>query len=198
MPPLLALAALLLGACVRPVAEPAPLAGPAGAEIESESETPALTVARLLAMAERAAAAPAPAEAGLAAVLGALDAQGARPAVPGEDPVGRWRALLPAGAVTPMRGRLLGPAYRRGMLDAGASIALDQLFDGGRQARVAVASARGAALGIAVLDGAGRSVCAPAAGAQGQCAWVPPFSTRHRIVLNNPGPESSAYYLVID
>jgi hypothetical protein len=159
---------------------------------------PTLAVAQLLATAETAAQGTARDRPGLAGTLAALDGLGARPADAATDPMKGWRALLTGPAAPPMRGRVLGPAYQRGMLEAGASVTLDQLFDGGRQARVAVATAGAAPIGIAVLDGAGRPVCSKNLARAGQCNWVPPFSARHQIVISNPGPARSAYYLVID
>jgi len=183
-------AALLLAGCARPQAAAAP-----GDIYAAE---PTLAVAQLLATAETQAQGSPGDRPGLAATLAALDGLGARPADAGADPVIGWRAQLPGPAAPPLRGRMLGPAYRRGMLEAGASVTLDQLFDGGRQARVAVATAGAAPIGIAVLDGAGKPVCPMNRARAGQCHWVPPFSARHQIVLSNPGPARSAYYLVID
>jgi hypothetical protein len=131
--------------------------------------------------------------------LAALDGYGARPAEGEGDAMARWRAALPAGgAVPPMRGRVLGPAYRRGTIAAGSSVTLVQLFDGGRQARVAVATPGEEPVGIAVLDGNGKAICPTNVARSGACNWVPPFSARHQIVLSNPGGEASAIYLVID
>lgn len=159
---------------------------------------PTEAVAEVLAAAERSAEGPDRDPDRLAAALMTLDASGARSDEGAVDPVPGWRASLPAGAVQPMRGRILGPAYRRGTLSAGSSVTLVQLFDGGKQARVAVATPGDGPLGIAVLDGNGKPVCPVNVSRSGACNWVPPFSARHQIVLSNPSATQSAYYLVID
>ena len=169
------LAAALLAGCVH-----AP--GPPLTAADYVADMPAQGVVDLLAI----------------AALVALDSYGARPAETAGDPVPAWRASLPASAVPPMRGRVLGPAYRKGVLEPGATVRLDQLFDGGRQARVAVATTDEGELGIAVLDGSGKPICPSHLGQRGQCKWVPPYSGRHQIVLSNPGSARSTYYLAID
>ncbi|MBT2186507.1 hypothetical protein [Sphingobium nicotianae] len=164
----------------------------------SYAAEPALAVAQLLAAAEMVVAQPGADKPALAPTLAALDALGAHSAANEADPVPQWRALVPGGqSAPPMRGRMLGPAYRRGTVEAGARVTLDQLFDGGRQARVAVATPGALPVGMAVLDGAGKPVC-PSIARQGQCNWVPPFSARHQIVISNPGAKPAVYYLVID
>lgn len=182
--------ALQLAGCTHPRAAPvAPV---------SYAAEPTLAVAQLLAAAETAAQSPAREQAGLAPTLAALERLGAHPASANDDPVPGWYALIPRSAtLAPVRGRMLGPAYRRGTLEAGASETLDQLFDGGRQARVAVATPGAVPVGIAVLDGDGKLVCSDSAARQGQCNWVPPFSARHQIVIKNESAIRAAYYLVI-
>ncbi len=172
---------------------------PAASYVEnSATPDPALAVAALLATADRAAHAGAQDRARLAAALTALDGYGARAVEASTDPAVAWRAALQGEALPPVRGRVLGPAYRRGTLEPGATMTLMQLFDGGRQARVAMATAGDTPIGIAVLDGTGKIVCPASVGRQGKCSWVPPFSGRHQIVLSNHGGAPSAYYLVID
>lgn len=185
------LAAALLAGCAH-----AP--GPPLTTADYAADMPAQGVVDLLAIADRAARDGARDAPRLAAALAALDGYGARPAETDGDPVPAWRASLPASAVPPMRGRVLGPAYRKGVLEPGATVRLDQLFDGGRQARVAVATPDEGALGIAVLDGSGKPICPSHLGQRGQCKWVPPYSGRHQIVLSNPGSARSTYYLAID
>lgn len=181
---------LLLGGCAQSRA--------AATTPASYAAEPALAIAQLLAAAEMVVAQPGADKPALAPTLAALDALGAHPVVNEPDPVRQWRALVPASqSAPPVRGRVLGPAYRRGMVEPGARVTLDQLFDGGRQARVAVATPGAVPVGIAVLDGMGKPVC-PVMARQGQCNWVPPFSARHQIVISNPGTKPAAYYLVID
>lgn len=194
---MIAASVALLAGCARtgPVA-PAPVPVPVPVEIVASGLSEA--VVELLALADRAADGPAQDHRRLGQAIAALDRYGARPAEGEADVVAGWRAALPAGAVAPMRGRVLGPAYRHGTIAAGSSVTLVQLFDGGRQARVAVATPGESPVGIAVLDGSGKAICPPNVTRRGACNWVPPFTGRHQIILSNPASETSAYYLVID
>lgn len=155
---------------------------------------PAEAVATLLAEGDSAQGDPQR----LGTILAALDSFGAR-AMPGEpDPVARWRAKAVMPDTPPYRGRVLGPAYKAGMLNPGATVRLPQLFDGGRSARVAVATPGQAALDFTVLDGEARPVCPPAKARTRECMWTPLFSGRFEIVLMNPSSNAAGYYLVID
>lgn len=183
-----ALAAMALTGCA---AHPAP--SPAVA-LHYDAAEPASAVAQLLAEADAAAGDPQR----LGTVLAALDGLGAHAADPAADPVATWRPHAVMPATPPMRGRVLGPAYRAGMLSPGATVRLPQLFDGGRAARVAVATPGQAGLGFTVLDGTARPVCPPATARNRQCMWTPIYSGRFEIVLTNPSGQSAGYYLVID
>lgn len=155
---------------------------------------PAEGVAKLLAEADSAQGDPQR----LGTILAALDSLGAR-AMPGEqDPVAQWRAKAVMPDTPPYRGRVLGPAYKAGMINPGATVRLPQLFDGGRSARVAVATPGQAALDFTVLDGEAKPVCPPAKARTRECMWTPLFSGRFEIVLMNPSSNAAGYYLVID
>lgn len=155
---------------------------------------PAEGVAKLLAEADSAQGDPQR----LGLILAALDSLGAR-AMPGEpDPVAQWRAKAVMPDTPPYRGRVLGPAYKAGMINPGATVRLPQLFDGGRSARVAVATPGQAALDFTVLDGEAKPVCPPAKARSRECMWTPLFSGRFEIVLTNPSSNAAGYYLVID
>lgn len=155
---------------------------------------PAEGVAKLLAEADSAQGDPQR----LGLILAALDSLGAR-AMPGEpDPVAQWRAKAVMPDTPPYRGRVLGPAYKAGMINPGATVRLPQLFDGGRSARVAVATPGQAALDFTVLDGEAKPVCPPAKARTRECMWTPLFSGRFEIVLTNPSSNAAGYYLVID
>ncbi|MBF9151616.1 hypothetical protein [Novosphingobium jiangmenense] len=155
---------------------------------------PTEAVATLLAEADSAQGEPQR----LGVILAALDNFGAR-AMPGEaDPVSAWRAKAEMPRTPPYRGRVLGPAYKAGMLNPGATVRLPQLFDGGRSARVAVATPGQAALDFTVLDGEAKPVCPPAKARSRECMWTPLFSGRFEIVLTNPSSNAAGYYLVID
>lgn len=160
----------------------------------TNSSGPTEAVATLLAEADSSQGDPQK----LGMILAALDSFGAR-AMPGEpDPVANWRARAVMPDTPPYRGRVLGPAYKAGMLNPGATVRLPQLFDGGRSARVAVATPGQAALDFTVLDGEARPVCPPAKARTRECMWTPLFSGRFEIVLTNPSSNAAGYYLVID
>lgn len=155
---------------------------------------PAEGVAKLLAEADSAQGDPQR----LGLIVAALDSLGAQ-AMPGEpDPVAQWRAKAVMPDTPPYRGRVLGPAYKAGMINPGATVRLPQLFDGGRSARVAVATPGQAALDFTVLDGEAKPVCPPAKARTRECMWTPLFSGRFEIVLMNPSSNAAGYYLVID
>lgn len=155
---------------------------------------PAAAVAQLLAQAERAHDDPTR----LGILLAALDGLGARPAEGAVDAMAAWRGKAKAPQTPPYRGRVLGPAYKTGMLDPGKSVRLPQLFDGGRAARVAVATPGQAGIDFMVLDGEARPVCPPGQARNRQCTWTPLYSGRFEIVLSNSSASATGYYLVID
>lgn len=155
---------------------------------------PAEAVASLLADADVAQGDPER----LGMILAALDSFGARPMAGEADPVTAWRSKAAMPKTPPYRGRVLGPAYKAGMLNPGATVRLPQLFDGGRSARVAVATPGQAGLDFTVLDGEAKPVCPPAKARTRECMWTPLFSGRFEIVLTNPSSNAAGYYLVID
>jgi hypothetical protein len=154
----------------------------------------AKTVAQLLTEAEAMQGKPKQ----LGVLLAQIDAFGAHPVSDTDDPVRAWRnkAIMPQ--TPPYRGRVLGPAYKTGMLDPGKSVRLPQLFDGGLAARVAVATPGQAELDFTVLDGEAKPVCPPGKARSRQCTWTPLYSGRFEIVLSNPSNNATGYYLVID
>lgn len=155
---------------------------------------PAAAVAQLLAAADTAQSDPKR----LGVLLAAIDGLGAHPADGAADPLGNWRAKAERPQTPAYRGRVLGPAYKAGMLDPGKSLRLPQLFDGGRAARVAVATPGLAGLDFTVLDGEAKPVCPPGKARNRQCTWTPLYSGRFEIVLSNPSANATGYYLVID
>ncbi|MBA4353326.1 MAG: hypothetical protein C0409_01410, partial [Novosphingobium sp.] len=186
--PLVCLATIISGGCS--------MGPPQGAAIAVTYDPmePAAAVAQLLAEAESAQGDPRR----LGVLLAALDGLGARPADGASDPLDGWRAQAERPQTPPYRGRVLGPAYRSGMLDPGKSVRLPQLFDGGRAARVAVATPGLAGLDFTVLDGEAKPVCPPGKARNRQCTWTPLYSGRFEIVLSNPSTNTTGYYLVID
>ena len=182
------LAATLTSGCATQPAEPPAIA------ITYDPMEPAGAIAQLLAQADTAQDDPRR----LGQYLAALDSLGARPADGTVDPLGTWRAKAQMPQTPPYRGRVLGPAYKAGMLDPGSTVRLPQLFDGGRAARVAVAMPGQEGLDFTVLDGEAKPVCPPAKARNRQCTWTPLYSGRFEIVLRNPTDATAGYYLVID
>jgi hypothetical protein len=109
----------------------------------------------------------------------------------------RWRAVLPADAPPPLRGRALGPGYRSAVLMPGAATQLSQTFLGGRSARIVVKIAQGSALKLMVRDQAEREVCRADTDPV-NCRWMPLYTQRHRIEIVNTGREVSRIYIVFD
>lgn len=170
----------------------------AGAPQPSVPASDAAVVASLLVEAEHAAQGPRADRRMLGKALASLDRFGAHPLDTAGDPLPEWRSAALASAEPPLRGRTLGPAYRNGTLPPGGTVRLTQLFDGGRTARVAIATPGKAPLGFAVIDGEERAVCPPATGTERECSWVPLYSGRYEIVLSNGSDQQAGYYLVID
>lgn len=132
-----------------------------------------------------------------------LDTLGAKPAEGQEDLAALWtREASDHGANgSPLayRGRALGPAYRRGSLNAGGTVTMRQLFFAGQRAQISVApSGPTAKLSVRVRNAEGGTLCAkPVGGPQADCAWMPIFTDRFDIVIANSGPEPAAFYLVV-
>jgi len=126
----------------------------------------------------------------------ALDGLGVKLAE-GDDPLGTWRSQMPTSDAAPLRGRMLGPAYRSGTLKPGESLQTSQLFDGGKQARVTFSAAKQTPLAVKVIDSTEREVCRTDPSNPCSCRWTPPFSGRYRIEAANTGQETVRYFMVI-
>lgn len=74
-----------------------------------------------------------------------------------------------------------------------------QLFFAGQRAQISIAPARGAAnLSMRVQGADGNTLCAkPIAGLQADCAWLPLFTDRYDIVIENGGSVPADFYLVV-
>ena len=134
----------------------------------------------------------------------ALRALGATPAEGQEDLAARWTSEAQAhGAVASaltFRGRALGPAYRHGSLVPGGSMTMRQLFLGGHRAQISVAPATGNATNLSVrVHGAdGETLCAkPVGEGQVDCAWLPIFTDRYDIIIENGGKAAVGFYLIM-
>ncbi|MCX7284283.1 MAG: hypothetical protein NTX28_09600 [Novosphingobium sp.] len=183
-------ACAILAGCAMEAPETARMPLPASARLPE----PADAVAQLLVEAQGVQDQPER----LGMALAALDALGARPLDVADDPVAHWRTRAQMPRAMAYRGRVLGPAYKAGMLNPGDTVRLPQLFDGGRAARVAVATADKAPLNFTVLDREARPVCPPAKARSRECSWTPLFSGRFEIVLSNSSDSAAGYYIVID
>lgn len=133
-----------------------------------------------------------------------LQLLGAHPAEGQDDLATLWGQEAQQNGAAPTgpayRGRALGPAYRRGSLEAGGRMTLRQLFLAGQRAQISVAGSAGsaAALSVRVRNAEGGTLCAkPVAGSQTDCAWLPLFTERYAIEIENGGSAPASFYLVI-
>ncbi|MBD3775265.1 MAG: hypothetical protein IE921_17000 [Rhodobacteraceae bacterium] len=188
LPPILLMASLLATACASHSAEPALSSS------EYMGEDRVETAARLLAI---AADSQDSADARHMRAVSVLTRLGVRADEGEEDIVAEWSASLPADSSPPMRGRLLGPAYRSGTLPPGKSISTEQLFEGGRQAQVSISGKNHAPLRVMIQDRRNNNVCDPAPGNPRNCRWTPAYSSRYEITVSNPGDQPVTYFLVI-
>ena len=178
--------ATLLAACASPAAVPSPhIAAPAAALSD-----PART-ARLLASAELAREAGRMDE--VRAALASLDALGAK-SLDDRDPLNEWRDAAAYNEPT-MRGRTLGPGYRRGILEAGETVQLEQSFLSGERAMVSLSGSQASRLTLRVSQPDDRSVCAGSSPPV-DCSWLPLITQRFTIQVTNRGPDRASYYLV--
>lgn len=135
--------------------------------------------------------------AALKLALGQLDALGAAPMDQTQDDLlAQWRVAVPE-LDPPMRGRALGPAYRKGQVIGQGKDTIDQLFLSGKKASVALEGSGGTRPELAVFDAQNRPVCGPK-DRDRRCQWIPVYTQRYRIEIANPGEAALRYYLVIE
>lgn len=119
-----------------------------------------------------------------------LAAAGARP-VETED----LRLAWSRGAPTrPLRGRALGPGYRRMLLEPHSSLRLEQTFLAGQRAQIEIVAWDHASFQLEVKDDEGKAVCVTTRTTK--CTWLPAWTTRYRVDLTNPGTKAGTYFLV--
>lgn len=164
----------------------------------------AQTAAERVALALDAGSSSASAKSRVAAAR-TLAALGARPAVPGDpDLAASWSATTAAAArgadAEPVyRGRMLGPAYRKGSISAGAEVLIEQVFMAGQVAEVVLSPSGGAQLNLTIADPAGQEVCnSRILRPQGRCSWRPPFASRYRVRISNSGAQEANFFLVVN
>lgn len=186
-PPIIGALALALAACANQPREPSLTS----AEFIGADEVE--TAALLLAIAEDASGPASPRREQAVRVLDQLGVKHDE----GDDPLATWREELPPSTTAPLRGRMLGPAYRSGTLRPGEAIETDQLFEGGRPAKVTFSAAMQAPLTVRIADGTRREVCRTDPSNPCSCRWTPPFSGRYSIRAENKGEKAVRYFMVI-
>ena len=188
---------LILAACAstgeRPVAQvssvqPDPLADPLIASDDMLSSAAALLVA----------AEAAPDAAARAPIMERLNALSVKPADEAQDnPLAMWRAEHAPYAGIPYRGRTLGPAYRRAQLAPGQKLEIAQVFYAGQRAEMR-AQANGSNIALAVSNPREEAVCQAQLSPQAKCRWLPLFTERFEITLENRGERAASVYLVFE
>lgn len=157
------------------------------------SEDPLTRTAALLVAAE--AAPDAQARAPVMERLNALNVAVAGDA--DDNPLQEWRLAHAPFAGTPYRGRTLGPAYRRARLAPGQTMEIAQVFYAGQRAEMR-AQTSGSAIALAVNDPRAQPVCEAQLSPQAMCRWLPLFTERYAITLENRGPSMASVYLVFE
>ena len=107
----------------------------------------------------------------------------------------RWESIAhPDGP--PLRGRALGPGFRRGTLTPGQKLELQQIFLAGEPAELALTGAGRASLQATLRDGEARTVCTFGPPRETACAFTPVFTQRYVIEIANGGKRAATYFLV--
>ncbi|WP_430429726.1 hypothetical protein [Parasphingorhabdus sp.] len=133
-----------------------------------------------------------------------LAAVGARPADSNADNLADTWAQIASRQnpqlVAPIyRGRLLGPAYKSGTITGNGSIVIEQLFLAGKKATVALVPAAASKLTIHVKNGNGEPICVkPKVKEKASCQWLPVFTDRFEIRVQNQSQTSVKYHLVLN
>lgn len=158
---------------------------------------PAEDAAALLAAAEAAQTAQA-----RAPLVERLDALGVHLAENAgtDDPLAGWRNQHKAGDGAPWRGRALGPAYRRAVVAPGQSLVIEQIFLAGQRAQIAAqvaGSNPGSQVNLAIMNPREEPVCTRQLAPRASCNWLPLFTERFAIALNNTGNREASVYLVV-
>lgn len=171
-------------------------AGPDPVAASGEVMTRAERVAEALSAAASADAAND--TAGLARAMRVIEVTGAKPLEENaEDPVPAWLERT-ADARPPYRGRPLGPGYRSGRITGGGRDSFAQLFLSGTASTIALSAPTGDRLALKVFDKDARPVCERQATQPGACRWVPLFTQRYTIEVQNLGKADARYFLVIE
>lgn len=113
-----------------------------------------------------------------------------------DDPLTDWRAQYQDASATPFRGRTLGPAYRRERLEAGESIRIEQIFYAGERAAIAAQASASSHVALAISNPRSEAICAQDLSPRANCSWLPIFTERFAIELQNKGNTPASIYLV--
>ena len=113
---------------------------------------------------------------------------------PPDNPLAQWREDHQASGNAPYRGRTLGPAYRRVHVQGGDSLQIDQIFYAGERAEIA-AQANGGDIAIEINNPRDESVCAKPLAPNANCSWLPIFTERFSIQVENHGSQPASVYI---
>src|SRR5690606_19082786 len=112
------------------------------------------------------------------------------------DPLAQWRSEHQAQGATPWRGRALGPAYRRARVEPGQSLRIEQVFLAGERARIAAEASGGGEVALAITTPRAEPVCQQDLSPRGNCNWLPIYTERFSIELENRGSQPASVYIV--
>ncbi|MFC3096960.1 hypothetical protein [Alteraurantiacibacter palmitatis] len=114
-----------------------------------------------------------------------------------DDPLGEWRSQHRANESNPWRGRTLGPAYRRASVAAGQRVRIEQIFFAGQRAQIAAQASGGGQVALAIANPRAEAVCQKQLSPNASCDWLPIYTERFSIELENRGREPASVYIVI-
>ncbi len=177
-------ALLLLAGCAHQSTAPLALPAPTGTVLGD--------AAALLAAADSAR--DASQRAPLIERLDALNVRLADGAV--DDPLGSWRSQHQSTSAEPWRGRTLGPAYRRAQVGAGERLRIEQVFYAGQRAEIAAQASGGGQVALAIANPRAEAVCEQPLSPRGSCKFLPIYTERFSIELENSGSQSASVYIV--
>lgn len=113
-----------------------------------------------------------------------------------DDPLAGWRSAQPANTAAPWRGRTLGPAYRRAQVGAGERLRIEQVFFAGQRAQIAAQASGGGQVALEIANPRAQAVCAQQLSPRGTCDFLPIYTERFSIELENTGSQSASVYIV--
>ena len=129
-----------------------------------------------------------------AAAAETLALLGAAPADGQEDLTVAWRKGRRAAPPAAYRDRILGPVYHGLTLDPGAAVRFEQSFYAGQTARIAVVAVDRAPATLQIYDDEGKARCGAA---RSTCEWVPSWTARVRVEVQNRGVRRGKFFVVI-